>query len=250
MTSLRTRLLIAVGVVVIASVATVSLAVRQSARHEFLRFQETERHSAAAGHAATLEVVARELDGTCCSRESLARAASRLDADGALFVFDASGRPLVASAGPALRGARDVVARHENTVLLVELSRPDPRGGVNRVSLHFETDGAPVTLADGRHGIVFVLSLPLHDVPAVNFLVALDLRLFWATILVERESQKPIVIGRGGEMIKEVGTSARHAIETFLQNRVFLDLRVAVKEQWREDERLLDQLGMKPDPNP
>ena len=68
----------------------------------------------------------------------------------------------------------------------------------------------------------------------------------WATILVERESQKPIVIGRGGEMIKEIGTSARHAIETFLQNRVYLDLRVAVKEQWREDERTLDRLGTKP----
>src|SRR5688572_27794598 len=67
----------------------------------------------------------------------------------------------------------------------------------------------------------------------------------WATILVERESQKPIVIGRGGEMIKEIGTAARHAIETFLQNRVFLDLRVAVREQWREDERMLDELGLK-----
>ena len=66
----------------------------------------------------------------------------------------------------------------------------------------------------------------------------------WATILVERESQKPIVIGRGGEMIKEIGTAARYAIETFLQRRVFLDLRVAVKELWREDERVLDQLGM------
>jgi GTP-binding protein Era len=68
----------------------------------------------------------------------------------------------------------------------------------------------------------------------------------WATILVERESQKPIVIGRGGEMIRDIGSSARHAIEAFLQNRVFLDLRVAVKEQWREDERTLDQLGMRP----
>jgi GTP-binding protein Era len=67
----------------------------------------------------------------------------------------------------------------------------------------------------------------------------------WATILVERESQKPIVIGRGGEMIREIGTSARHEIETFLRNRVFLDLRVAVREQWREDERTLDQLGVK-----
>ena len=67
----------------------------------------------------------------------------------------------------------------------------------------------------------------------------------WATILVERDSQKPIVIGRGGEMIREIGTTARHEIETFLQNRVFLDLRVAVREQWREDERTLDQLGVK-----
>jgi GTPase len=67
----------------------------------------------------------------------------------------------------------------------------------------------------------------------------------WATILVERDSQKPIVIGRGGEMIKEIGSAARHEIEAFLQNRVFLDLRVAVKEQWREDERTLDELGVK-----
>ena len=65
----------------------------------------------------------------------------------------------------------------------------------------------------------------------------------WATILVERDSQKPIVIGRGGEMIKEIGTSARHRSRRFLQNRVFLDLRVAVREQWREDERTLDELG-------
>ena len=68
----------------------------------------------------------------------------------------------------------------------------------------------------------------------------------WATILVERDSQKPIVIGRGGEMIREIGTTARHEIETFLQNRVFLDLRVAVREQWREDERTLDELGVRP----
>jgi GTP-binding protein Era len=68
----------------------------------------------------------------------------------------------------------------------------------------------------------------------------------WATILVERDSQKPIVIGRGGEMIREIGTTARREIEAFLQNRVFLDLRVAVREQWREDERTLDQIGVRP----
>ena len=67
-----------------------------------------------------------------------------------------------------------------------------------------------------------------------------------ATILVERDSQKPIVIGRAGEMIKQIGTTARQEIEKFLQNRVFLDLRVAVREQWREDDRMLDRLGVRP----
>ena len=67
----------------------------------------------------------------------------------------------------------------------------------------------------------------------------------WATILVERDSQKPIVIGRSGDMIKQIGSAARVEIEKFLQNRVFLDLRVAVREHWREDDRMLDRLGVK-----
>jgi GTP-binding protein Era len=68
----------------------------------------------------------------------------------------------------------------------------------------------------------------------------------YATILVERESQKPIVIGRGGDLIKQIGTAARQEIERLLQSRVFLDLRIAVREQWREDDRMLDRLGMRP----
>jgi GTP-binding protein Era len=71
------------------------------------------------------------------------------------------------------------------------------------------------------------------------------LRLYM-TILVERDSQKPIVIGRGGEMIKEIGSSARKEIEQFLDRQIFLDLRVAVKEQWRENDRLLDEMGVRP----
>ena len=67
----------------------------------------------------------------------------------------------------------------------------------------------------------------------------------YATILVERESQKPIVIGRGGEIIKQIGTAARREMEDFFQTKVFLDLRVAVREDWREDERLLDELGLR-----
>ena len=67
----------------------------------------------------------------------------------------------------------------------------------------------------------------------------------YATILVERESQKPIVIGRGGEMIKEIGTAARKEMQEFFRGSVFLDLRVAVRDEWREDRRMLDQLGVK-----
>ncbi len=66
----------------------------------------------------------------------------------------------------------------------------------------------------------------------------------YCSILVERESQKPILIGRGGEMIKRIGTAARQELEAFFDAHVFLDLRVKVQSAWREDERLLDELGM------
>ena len=64
------------------------------------------------------------------------------------------------------------------------------------------------------------------------------------TILVERESQKPIVVGRGGSKIKAIGTDARHELERFFETRVFLDLRVKVRADWREDDRSLDELGV------
>jgi GTP-binding protein Era len=64
------------------------------------------------------------------------------------------------------------------------------------------------------------------------------------TIVVDRESQKPIVIGRGGEMIKRIGTAAREDLERFSDTKVFLDLHVRVKSEWREDERVLNDLGM------
>jgi len=67
---------------------------------------------------------------------------------------------------------------------------------------------------------------------------------FYCSILVERESQKPILVGRAGEMIKRIGTAARHDLEAFFDARVFLDLRVKVASDWREDDRLLNQLGM------
>ena len=65
----------------------------------------------------------------------------------------------------------------------------------------------------------------------------------YCTILVDRESQKPIVVGRGGAMIKAIGTAARAEMERELDRRVYLDLHVKVKAEWRDDERLLDDIA-------
>jgi GTP-binding protein Era len=69
------------------------------------------------------------------------------------------------------------------------------------------------------------------------------LRLY-CTIYVETESQKPIVIGRGGDMVKRIGTEARKELESFFDTKVFLDLRVKVDPDWRDNDRTLDQLGV------
>jgi GTP-binding protein Era len=64
-----------------------------------------------------------------------------------------------------------------------------------------------------------------------------------ATIFVDRESQKGIVIGKGGTMLKKVGTRARRDIEAMSGRKVYLDLRVKVLPGWRENESDLDRLG-------
>lgn len=69
------------------------------------------------------------------------------------------------------------------------------------------------------------------------------LRLY-CTIYTETESQKPIVIGRGGAMIKQIGTEARKEMEAFFGTKVYLDLRVKVDPDWRNNDRTLDELGV------
>ncbi len=70
--------------------------------------------------------------------------------------------------------------------------------------------------------------------------------LIWieAAVWAETESQKGILIGGGGRMIKAVGTAARGEIETVLGRRVHLELRVRVRRDWRADDALLDRLGI------
>jgi GTP-binding protein Era len=65
-----------------------------------------------------------------------------------------------------------------------------------------------------------------------------------ASIYVETESQKQIVVGRGGSVVKEIGTRARPEIELLLGHRAFLELHVKVKPRWRRDEALLQRLGI------
>lgn len=65
-----------------------------------------------------------------------------------------------------------------------------------------------------------------------------------AVIIVERESQKGILIGKQGKMIKEIGARARQEIEALLGSQIFLDLTVRVRKKWREDERILGNLGL------
>ncbi|HUA03881.1 MAG TPA: GTPase Era [Solirubrobacteraceae bacterium] len=65
-----------------------------------------------------------------------------------------------------------------------------------------------------------------------------------AVILAETESQKRILIGAGGQMVKSIGIASRRAIERELGTRVHLELRVRVRRHWRADERMLDRLGI------
>jgi GTP-binding protein Era len=64
-----------------------------------------------------------------------------------------------------------------------------------------------------------------------------------ATLFVERDSQKGIVIGKGGKMLKRIGTTARLEIESMSERKAFLTLRVKVRKNWRNDEKALKRFG-------
>lgn len=70
-----------------------------------------------------------------------------------------------------------------------------------------------------------------------------DLIRIGAEIYVARKTQKAIIIGKGGSAIKKLGMEARKDIEEFLQSKVFLELHVKVKDNWRDDERMLKHFG-------
>jgi GTP-binding protein Era len=71
-----------------------------------------------------------------------------------------------------------------------------------------------------------------------------DEKVVRANLYVETESQKQIVVGKGGSVVKEIGVRARPEIEHLLGHPVFLELKVKVKPKWRRDEQLLERLGI------
>jgi GTP-binding protein Era len=65
-----------------------------------------------------------------------------------------------------------------------------------------------------------------------------------ASVYVETDSQKQILVGKGGAMVREIGTRARPEVEALVGHPVFLELKVKVRPKWRRDERMLERLGL------
>jgi len=72
----------------------------------------------------------------------------------------------------------------------------------------------------------------------------LDEKILRANLLVETDSQKQILVGKGGSMVREIGTRARPEIEALLGRTVFLELVVKVRPRWRRDAATLERLGL------
>jgi len=81
------------------------------------------------------------------------------------------------------------------------------------------------------------------DVRVTEFKDSEDIIRMKATIFVERDSQKGIVIGKGGQKVKDVGIDARKRLVDFFQTKVYLDLSVKVDKDWRKDEAKLKAYG-------
>jgi GTPase len=91
---------------------------------------------------------------------------------------------------------------------------------------------------------LFEDEIPYHTTVIVNeFKQKSTLIKIRAEIIVQRESQKAIIIGEGGKMIREIGFQARKEIEQFVDQKIFLELFVKVRPKWRENELFLKEYG-------
>jgi GTP-binding protein Era len=99
---------------------------------------------------------------------------------------------------------------------------------VREAALHFLSDEVP-------HGVAAVVDEWTERPGGALYLAC--------TLVVERSAHKPIVIGRGGAMLRRIGTRARHRIEALLERQVYLDLSVRVRDDWRSRDEEIRRLG-------
>jgi GTP-binding protein Era len=99
---------------------------------------------------------------------------------------------------------------------------------IREQALRLTRDEVPHAVAVEVTGIVERTDRPLVEIEAI--------------LIVETDSQKAIVVGKGGRVVKAIGSAARHEIESILGVHVFLDLRVKVRKRWRRDDRYVDHL--------
>ena len=85
------------------------------------------------------------------------------------------------------------------------------------------------------HAVAIVIDEYKERSPTLDYIAA--------TIVVEKESQKGILIGKGGQRLRQIGSDARHEIERLVDKQVYLELQVTVRKNWREDERQLKRMG-------
>ena len=91
---------------------------------------------------------------------------------------------------------------------------------------------------------IYKQEIPYSAQVVVNsFVEEAEITKVQADVVVMRESQKGIIIGKGGGALRQLGTEARKAIERFIGRKVFLDLKVKVDEDWRGDEKKLRRYG-------
>src|SRR5262245_56227752 len=147
MTSLQTKLLLAVGLVAIAAVVAVALSARQTTRMEFRRFQEHEEERSSMVRSRDAEEIASRLTGRCRDAEALRVATSHLRNQEVVLLVDERGS-LIARSGPGDSELRDVRVRQAADVLTVEVTR-EQRGALEGITLKF-VGGAPIVFcADG-----------------------------------------------------------------------------------------------------
>ena len=210
-----------------------------------------------------------------CDAAALVLDASEPPGAGTGFLFD-----LVLGAGiPTILVANkiDRIRKEQLLPFIAKLTANRTFASVVPVSAR-KSEGLPVLVDELRKLMPDVPSIPATDPPppAIDFAVAERIReallvrcgeeipyttavridgldenagpnlcRVVASIVVDRPGQKKIVVGRGGAMVKAIGTEARHEIEDLVKKRVFLDHQVIVEAGWREDERFLSEL---PDP--